>query len=710
MLTFSAYDEIGGLEGALAHRAETVFAKQAADVQAALPRVLGPLVSTGEDDETFGRRHAPLDAFGDEAARELVQALVDARLLVSDLASDSTVHVAVAHEALIRHWPRAVQWLDANRELLRIRERVRTAATRWTHEERRSEYLLSTGKPFVEAVLLRNSDVRLDPLEQAFIAASDRRRRRNRNVRRAAVAALAALSIAATAAALFAVRQAEIARREATTASRTSEFLTSLFAIADPGEDRGSRVTARELLDRGATKIRTELRDEPLIRAGMLNTMGAAYSGLGLYDPALRLTAEARDERLAQLGRFHPETLRSQNALCSRALSFRRLREGGMRFPGSADDRRERRSRAATSNASASDIGLADVLAAAGKPEAAQRLYEGALRNLSELAGDRRRERTFALSGLGTALYFQGKLDEAETAFRQARSLAEETLGADHPKVLECTSNLASIAYQKADYRRAGELWERSLPQYRQVFGPEHAEVAGVLNNLGRVALIERNFERARQRLDEALELDRRYKGPAHDDLILPLNSLGLARMGMAEYDQAVMAFDEATAIARKHEHWMLGVILTNVADLRTRTGDYAAAEQVAREARAALERAFPREAHKDEAWRYDLLGSVEGAILSQRGRFAEAQPLLVDAVDRLAARFGESSLFAVDAMRRASRHFENAREQRLATRMIERMKRAQRMSVVVPAQAGTQCVGEKTLDSRIRGSDAGSC
>jgi Tfp pilus assembly protein PilF len=680
VLTFAAYDEIGGLEGALAHRADAVYAEQAPDVQAALPRVLGPLVSTGEDDETFGRRHAPLDAFADAAARALVQALVDARLLVSDLASDGTVHVAVAHEALIRHWPRAVQWLEANRELLRIRERVRTAATRWTHEERRSDYLLAGGKPFAEAVLLRDSDVRLDPLEQAFIAASDRRRRRNRNVRRGAIAALAVLSVAATAAAVFAVRQAEVARREATTASRTSDFLTSLFAIADPGEDRGSRVTARELLDRGATKIRTELRDEPLIRAGMLNTMGAAYSGLGLYDPALRLTSEARDERIAQLGRFHPDTLRSQNAHAAALYLSGDYAKAESAF-------REAQTMAATTfprgdvERVRADLGLADVLAAAGKGEDAQRLYEAALRDLGTLAGDRRRERTFALSGLGTALYFQGKLDEAEATFRQARSLGEETLGADHPKVLECASNLASIAYQKADYGQARELWERTLPQYREIFGSEHAEVAGVLNNLGRVALIERKFEVARQRLDEALALDRRYKGPAHDDLILPLNSLGLARMGMTEYDQAALAFDEASAIARKHEHWMLGVILTNVADLKIRTGDYAAAEQAAREARALLERAFPREAHKDEAWRYELLASVEGAILSQRGRFAEAQPLLVDAVDRLAARFGESSLFAVDAMRRASRHFENAREQRLATQMNERMKRAQRPS-----------------------------
>jgi len=680
VLTFAAYDEMGGLEGALAHRADSVFAEQPLQVQAALPRVLGPLVTVSDDEDAFGRRHAALATFEDPESRQLVQALVEARLLVSDLASDGTVQVAVAHEALIRHWPRAVQWLEANRELLRIRERVRNAALRWSSEERRADFLLSPGKPLAEAAVLRDSALRLDPLEQAFIAASDQRRRRNRALRRGAVAALALLSVAATAAAVFAVRQAEVARREATTASRTSEFLTSMFAVADPGEDRGSRVTARELLDRGASKIRTELRDEPLIRAGMMNTMGAAYSGLGLYQPAMRLTAEARDERVARLGRFHADTLRSQNAYAAALYlagdydkaeaAFREAREIAANvFPRGAVERTR------------ADVGLADVLSAAGKPEAAQPIYQSALRDLEALPVDTRRERTFALSGLATAFYFQGKLDDARATFQQARDLGEQALGADHPKVLESASNLASIAYQKGDYTRANALWADTLPRYRATFGAEHAEVAGVLNNLGRVALIERRFDVAVQRLEEALALDRKYKDADHDDLILPLNSLGLARMGLGDQQGAARDFEEALKIAQAHKHWMAGVILTNVADLDVRRGDLKAAETHARDARAALEQAFPPGEQPDEAWRYDLLASIEGAVLSMKGQLVEARSLVVDPVDRLAARFGERSLFAVDAMSRAARHFERAREERAAAQMAERLRLARHTS-----------------------------
>lgn len=676
VLAFAAYAEIGGLEGALAHRAEAVFAAQPREVQAALPAILEPLVAPG-DDESFRRRRAPWTAFADPHARRLAQALVDARLLATDLAADGTVQVAVTHEALIRHWPRAAQWLRDNRELLAIRERVRAAAARWRDEARRSDFLLQPGKPLAEALALHDHGVQLDPDELAFVAQSRRRAERSRRLRRAAVAGLAVLAVVATSAAVVAVHQADLARREATTAGRTSEFLASLFALADPGEDRGSRVTARELLDRGAAQIRTELRDEPLVRAGLLSTMGVAYSGLGLYDQALRLTGEARDERSRHLGPAHPDTLRSQLAHAVALYQAADYAAAESAFQGL---------RAAAAGAFAAgdverlrvDVGLGDVLTAAGKPDEAQRWYESALREAQEARGDRRRERTYALAGLGMALYFQGRLDEARVAFEQARALGVEALGATHPKVLETASNLASIAYQKGEYARARALWDETLPRYRETFGPEHAEVAGVLNNLGRAALIERRFDDAIARLEEALVLDRRYKGPAHDDLILPLNSLGLALMGLRRHAQARRAFDEALAIAREHKHWMIGVVLTNVADLDVREGDLDAAERSAREAREALEGAFPLADSRDEAWRYELLASIHAAVLSRRGRIAEAEPALAAGAERLAARFGERSLFAVDALRRAAEHYERAGAGERAASLRQRLQRAE--------------------------------
>jgi tetratricopeptide (TPR) repeat protein len=228
------------------------------------------------------------------------------------------------------------------------------------------------------------------------------------------------------------------------------------------------------------------------------------------------------------------------------------------------------------------------------------------------------------------------------------------------------TNDLGSIAYQKAQYRRASLLWQQALPQYRGIYGDDHPEVASILNNLGRVALV-----------------DRRFKDAMHDDLIFPLNSLGLAHMGLARYRKADSAFGEALAIARRHDHWMLGVVLTSLADLRVRESEFASASALVAEARKELKEAFPANTRVDEGWRFKMLESVQGAVLDGLGRHAEAGPLLTGAVQPLTDRFAESSLFAVDAMQRALRHRELTGDEAAASALRQRLERALGASAV---------------------------
>ena len=59
MLTLAAYKELGGVEGSLAQRAETVFKDLPDDVEAELPKILNALVSIEQDGhETIGRKRA----------------------------------------------------------------------------------------------------------------------------------------------------------------------------------------------------------------------------------------------------------------------------------------------------------------------------------------------------------------------------------------------------------------------------------------------------------------------------------------------------------------------------------------------------------------------------------------------------------------------------------------------------------------------------
>src|SRR5262249_13208131 len=101
------------------------------------------------------------------------------------------------------------------------------------------------------------------------------------------------------------------AERERVKAQTVSKFLIDLFRIASPNEGRGAKVTAREMLDRGAGKIEAEMGAQPDVRADLLSAMGTAYSGLGLFNEAAPVYQKALDASRRAFGDGSPETARA---------------------------------------------------------------------------------------------------------------------------------------------------------------------------------------------------------------------------------------------------------------------------------------------------------------------------------------------------------------------------------------------------------------
>jgi formylglycine-generating enzyme required for sulfatase activity len=167
VLTFAAYNELGGLEGALGQRAEEVFTAQPPEVQAALPVVLRRLASVGQGEKaTVSARSAPISIFPPgKPARTLIDAFLDptARLLVADdnltkRASSDALHqgcaaVRVAHEALLSHWPRAKLQISADARDLELLGRLENEAERWQAAEKkhRASLVLPSGLPLAQA-------------------------------------------------------------------------------------------------------------------------------------------------------------------------------------------------------------------------------------------------------------------------------------------------------------------------------------------------------------------------------------------------------------------------------------------------------------------------------------------------------------------------------------------------------------------------------
>lgn len=168
-LTHAAFHAMGGLEGAIGARAEQVISSLGPAQIAALPQLLSRLVLVAEDDTTVTSRRVPWSDVSNDDETRLVQALVDAHLFVSDLHGGAPAF-GIAHEALLRRWPRVVAWVEEHRQSLQTRSRISAQARRWQDSGRKRDMLLPSGTQANQArELVATTTFSFTPEERGFI-------------------------------------------------------------------------------------------------------------------------------------------------------------------------------------------------------------------------------------------------------------------------------------------------------------------------------------------------------------------------------------------------------------------------------------------------------------------------------------------------------------------------------------------------------------
>jgi WD40 repeat protein/DNA-binding SARP family transcriptional activator len=136
-LTLKGYADAGGVHGAIAHTAESVYQNLSLNEQTVVRNILLRLTEFGEGTEDT-RRRASLEELWSHAedadqVRAVLNKLAEARLVT--LSEDSA---EVAHEALIREWPKLREWLSQDREGIILHRNLTEAAHEWELLERDS--------------------------------------------------------------------------------------------------------------------------------------------------------------------------------------------------------------------------------------------------------------------------------------------------------------------------------------------------------------------------------------------------------------------------------------------------------------------------------------------------------------------------------------------------------------------------------------------
>lgn len=200
VLTWAAYEELGGLAGAIARRAqETYDALPSESRRDAARQIFGELVTLDAANEGPATRRRAKRA-GLEAAHPgataFLTAFIDAKLLVTG-SEDDAATVTLAHEALITHWPVLKQWIEDHRDLLLARRRLEDATRLWNDGKRSTRFYLTEGR-LAEAERVESSGVfRLSADESELVRISRIRARRKLRLFQGATVVFAGLAAAA---------------------------------------------------------------------------------------------------------------------------------------------------------------------------------------------------------------------------------------------------------------------------------------------------------------------------------------------------------------------------------------------------------------------------------------------------------------------------------------------------------------------------------
>jgi DNA-binding beta-propeller fold protein YncE len=171
-ITADAYARSGGVREAIRLTAERTFTALSVEDQQAARQLFLRLVTPGEGQEdTRARAAMPSEL----TQRSVVEQFAGprTRLLVTGWDRAARPTVEVAHEALIRTWPRLRGWINANREKLRARAAVLQAKVDWEQNGRRDDMLLSAGFQLERArnLLADSGDITTDDIKE-FISLS----------------------------------------------------------------------------------------------------------------------------------------------------------------------------------------------------------------------------------------------------------------------------------------------------------------------------------------------------------------------------------------------------------------------------------------------------------------------------------------------------------------------------------------------------------
>ena len=461
---------------------------------------------------------------------------------------------------------------------------------------------------------------------------------------RGSLAAVATAFILVTVLAVTNAVQARRTARERDRAREVTAFLEDLFLSADPEVVQGDTITLREVLDRGADRIRTQLEGEPRVRADLAAVLARVYGTLGLWDESVALRREVYD----LLRDAAPEDAGARSGAALQ-LATALARRGDLDATAPLLEESEaalRRSDLRGEDASLVLSALGHVWQLVGDLGRARPLLEEAL--ATDRAEGRRGEGTArTLSNLGALHLALGQDARARDYLEQGLEIRRTLYPPDHLLVARSLENLARAYTAAGALTRADSALVEVLRIKRRVYPPGHTEIAATLAARSDVLVAEGRLDEAEALLREALASSAATEGDDHPRVAELRNDLAAVLKQEDRPAEAERLYREALGVFETHygvDHWFTSIVRGNLAWVVFRQGRLDEADSLYREVTAAQRAQRPGAVETAQS----LLDHSE--LRTRADDPAGAEPLAAEALAILRGTVGDDDLRTVRA------------------------------------------------------------
>lgn len=472
----------------------------------------------------------------------------------------------------------------------------------------------------------------------------------------------------------FAVSMSIQARRIAEQRDRAeqiADFLMDTFSESDPFEAQGREITAREILDKGAQRLSTELGDQPEIQAALLSTVGNVYRRRGDPERALPLLERAAQQQLALYGERNADV----------AITYNRLAIA-LRLTGEFGKAEEYLTRALHINKELFGETHQEVAwgyRELGRLKREQSDLEASLSNLQkslsvfiELYGEVHPEVGSTLEDLGGVMQWKGDLEQAEGYQRRVLDIYAATLSENHPDYAVAFMNLATILSQQGKLEEPEALYREAIALERRIRGSTR-QLAGALNGLGRLLSQHDQHARAEAVIREALEISRQVWSEEHYMQGYYGVDLAQALLGQGKRQEAERLLRESIGIYERKlqpDHLYIASALYVLGQTLIETGRPDEAVGYLRRSLAISENALGT-----ENWRSARTRNLLGYALAQLHHDDEAEPMLLQSLPIIEAELGPQHQTTQLALNRIITYYEDRERLKEAAQFRRRLK-----------------------------------